>query len=164
MSIAIIVSLQRNLKHQKKKKTEHPCPIIWIPHSIPYIWKDASTNGVCRGSSQGAGNIPSVVHAANWSPTTKWHKQIQHSSVLWGTLNKSWKMIVQTPTRTLVCRFRCATYITNVVRIRMQAAVTNVPSKYLCQTPNMRGSISKGRAIMSSSLTSSFEKSLQKEY
>ena len=32
------------------------------------------------------------------------------------------------------------------------------------QTPNMGGSVSKGRTIMTSSLTSSMTKSLQKEY
>ena len=73
-------------------------------------------------------------------------------------------MIVRTRTRTLAGRYRCATYITITVSIRMQAAMTNVASKYICQTPNMRGLVSKGRAIMTLSLTPSMTKFLQKEY
>ena len=68
------------------------------------------------------------------------------------------------PHRTLVRWYRCTTYITNAVSIRMQAAMTNVESKYLCQTPNMWGSVSKGYAIMTSSLTSSTTISQQKEF
>ena len=51
-------------------------------------------------------------------------------------------------------------YISNTESIRMQAAMTNVASKYLCQTQNIRGSVSNGRAIMTSSTT----KSPQKDY
>ena len=68
MSIVIIVSLHRKLYHKKRKKakkgtkTEHPRLIIWMSHSIASIYKDVSTNGVCRVSSQGAGNKHSAVH------------------------------------------------------------------------------------------------------
>ena len=84
--------------------------------------------------------------------------------MLWGPLDESKKMIVRTPTQTLVRRYRCATYITYAVSIRMQAAMTNVASKYICQTPNMGGLVSKGHAIMTSPLTSSMTKFLQNEY
>ena len=76
MSIVIIVSLHRKLEHKKKKKkekketkTEHPCLVIWMSHLIVSICMDASTNGVCWGSSQSAGNTPSVVHVLTWFKT-----------------------------------------------------------------------------------------------
>ena len=76
MSIVIIVSLHRKLEHKKKKKkekketkTEHPCLIIWMLHLIVSICMDASTNGVCRVSSQGGGNTPSAVHVLTWLGT-----------------------------------------------------------------------------------------------
>ena len=37
-----------------------------MSHSIVSIYKDGSTNGVCRVSSQGAGNTPSAVHVLTW--------------------------------------------------------------------------------------------------
>ena len=73
------------------------------------------------------------------------------------------KTIVRTPTRSLVCRYRCSTYITSVVSLRMQAMTKNMAPKYICQTRNMRWSVSNGRAIMTSSVTSSMTKSLQKK-
>ena len=38
-------------------------------HSQSSIWKDASTNGACKGSSQGAANTHSVVHMLTWLVT-----------------------------------------------------------------------------------------------
>ena len=73
--MVIIVSLHRKLQHKKKKKakketkTEHPRLIIWMSHSIVSIYKDVSTNGVCRVLSQGAGNTPSAVHVLTWLET-----------------------------------------------------------------------------------------------
>ena len=84
--------------------------------------------------------------------------------MLWGTLDELRKTIVETRTRTLAGRYRGATYITITVSKRIQAAMTNVASKYICQTPNMGGSVLKGHAIMTSPLTSSMTKCLQKEY
>ena len=101
---------------------------------------------------------------ANLSPTTKLRRKMQHSSVLCGTSNELWKTIVRFPIWSLVRRYRCATYITNVVSISMQAMTKNVAPKHICQTRNMRWSVSKGRAVMTSSITSSMTKSLQKEY
>ena len=42
-----------------------------MSHLIVSIWKDASTNGISRGSSQGAGNTPSVEHLLTWLETCK---------------------------------------------------------------------------------------------
>ena len=76
MSIVIIVSLHRKLEHKKKKKkekketkTEHPHHIIRMSHLIVSIGKGASTNVVCRVSSQGGGNTPSAVHVLTWLGT-----------------------------------------------------------------------------------------------
>ena len=159
-----------NTKKKKKKKLktkiEHPRPIIWTSHSIVSVWKDGTANGVCRCWCQGLGNTASVetcLHGyrlANWSPTIKLHRQIQHSYVLWGTSDEFWKTIVWTPTRILVRCYRCATYITNALIIGMQAVIINVASEYICQSQNMQGSVSKGHAIMTSSMT----KSLENEY
>ena len=40
-----------------------------MSHSIVSIYKDGSTNGVCRVSSQGTGNTPSAVHVLTWFET-----------------------------------------------------------------------------------------------
>ena len=73
MSIVKILSLHRKLKHKKKKKTktEYPRSVMWMSDTIASNWKDTSTNGVCRGLSQGAGNTPSVVHLLTWLETCK---------------------------------------------------------------------------------------------
>ena len=42
-----------------------------MSHSIISIYKDGSTNGVCRVSSQGAGNTPLAVHVLTWLGTFK---------------------------------------------------------------------------------------------
>ena len=40
-----------------------------MSHSIVSIYKDGTTNGVCRVSSQGTGNTPSAVHVLTWLET-----------------------------------------------------------------------------------------------
>ena len=40
-----------------------------MSHTIVSIYKDGSTNGVCRVSSQGTGNTPSAVHVLTWLET-----------------------------------------------------------------------------------------------
>ena len=141
-----------------------------MSHSIVSVRKDGMANGVCRGWCQGLGNTASVetclqgYRLANWSPTTNLQRQIQHSYVLWGTSDEFWKTIVRTLTRTLVHRYRCATDITNALSIGMQAVIINVASEYICHSQNMQGSVSKGCAILTSSLTSSMTTSLENEY
>ena len=44
---------------------------MWMSDTIASIWKDTPINGVCRGLSQGADNIPSAVHLLTWLETCK---------------------------------------------------------------------------------------------
>ena len=143
---------KKKKKKNKKTKTEHPRLIIWMSHSIVSICQDATTNGVCRFRAK----VRATHYEVALRNTTFFR--------VMGNVGRIVKDDFLNPHRTLVRWYRCTTYITNAVSIRMQAAMTNVESKYLCQTPNMWGSVSKGYAIMTSSLTSSTTISQQKEF
>ena len=156
MSIVIIVSIYKTLTPKTKKTKKQKLRIL------------VSSSGCHTQSSPSVRTPQQMEYVGFRAKARATHYEVAQRNTTFfrvmGNVGRIVKDDFLNPHRTLVRRYRCTTYITNAISIRMQAAMTNVESKYLCQTPNMRGSVSKGYAIMTSSLTSSMTKSQQKEF
>ena len=141
-----------------------------MSHLIVSISKDGWINGLYKISSQGAGNTPSTIHVLTRLDTyclISNYEVVQRNTTFLRVMGSIGRIVKDD---CLNPHTNPSTSISMCHIYQQRSKHKNASSDDKCgieiymQTPNMRESVSKGCAIMTSSLTSSMTKSLQKEY